>query len=559
MEQIASHSRLALRLPDPRFSVDFANYTVDAKAIATSKKYMQDLFPGQNKPLPPPKFQASRDPIPRAKNPCEVQERRCPTPMASQIPDDKWDAHTIECMIMLDESPINILDRSLASSESTTTSSTTSPSTDTGSTNATGSLALNPEATSSQQMSISTFRQLPSTIVNHILSYVFAEERAVSITPYQSRIVPQQRRRHRHGPNAVDIRSFMMQPALMVCKQFRELGLDILYRDSLFLIDLSEIGSTNACNEKDNGKHWGCWTSNSPPRMVRTALARASNIRFQLPVPSTEATVVRSATKRKKDVQEETSITLDSLRAVITLVTGPNKTQTSPIERSRAASPAGPKILRRKLSFRSAKRPDSLEFVCRGESPPPQPREPLSTLEVVLVKSREDSEIHSLTLDMIAVCSSIPVSGNLEYHLEVDGMRRLWAKREKGKWLGSGPDGNKLLRDLRALGQPSAKAEVVRVHKTRKQTSEQPRIRADVSHREQALSVQQPPSSRRSLDGRQQQRSMPKTRPSNDGIVARKIKEVESLSRIKLLKGDKQPPTVEELQQIAADIRRGLY
>jgi hypothetical protein len=34
---------------------------------------------------------------------------------------------------------------------------------------------------------------------------------------------------------------------------------------------------------------------------------------------------------------------------------------------------------------------------------------------------------------------------------------------------------------------------------------------------------------------------------------------MENLSRIKLLKGNKQPPTVEELQQIAADIRRGVY
>lgn len=445
MEQTASPSVLALRLPDPRFSVDFANYAVDAKAVATSKKYMQDLFPGQNKPLPPPKVQAPRHPIGRAKRPCELQEQRSPIPMASQIPDDKWDAHTVECMIMLDESPFGMLNRSSASSDSTTTLSAASCSTITISTSATSSPARTPGAISGRQMSTRTFLQLPSTIVNHILSYVFAEERAVSITPYQSRIVPQQRRRHRHGPNAVDIRSFMMHPALMVCKQFRELGLDILYHDSLFLIDLSEVGGTSSCSEKDNGKYWGCWTSNASPRMVRTVLTRASNIRLQLPVPSAQATIVRSATKRKKDAQEETSIIVDSLRAVTSLITGLNKIQTSQTELSRSASPTGPKILRRKLSFRSAKRPDSLEFVCRGDSPPLQPRQPLDTLEVVLVKSNADTEVNSLTLDMVAICSSIPVSGILEYHLEIDGMRRLWAKREKGKWLGSEPNGNTLL------------------------------------------------------------------------------------------------------------------
>jgi hypothetical protein len=42
-------------------------------------------------------------------------------------------------------------------------------------------------------------------------------------------------------------------------------------------------------------------------------------------------------------------------------------------------------------------------------------------------------------------------------------------------------------------------------------------------------------------------------------MVARKIKEMENISKVKLLKGNKQPPTVEELQQIAADIRRGVY
>jgi hypothetical protein len=33
---------------------------------------------------------------------------------------------------------------------------------------------------------------------------------------------------------------------------------------------------------------------------------------------------------------------------------------------------------------------------------------------------------------------------------------------------------------------------------------------------------------------------------------------MEGLAKIRVMK-DKQPPTVEELQQIAADIRRGVY
>ena len=109
------------------------------------------------------------------------------------------------------------------------------------------------------------------------------------------------------------------------------------------------------------------------------------------------------------------------------------------------------------------------------------------------------------------------------------------------------------------MGQSSARTGVAQVHEKRMQTKEQPRIRADVAHRERALPVQQPPSGRPSLDGLPQQRGVSKKRSPNDGIVARKIKEMENLSKIKLLKGNKQPPTVEELQQIAADIRRGVY
>ncbi|KAL1793508.1 hypothetical protein ACET3X_008490 [Alternaria dauci] len=138
-------------------------------------------------------------------------------------------------------------------------------------------------------------------------------------------------------------------------------------------------------------------------------------------------------------------------------------------------------------------------------------------------------------------------------------MRRLWAKREKGKWLGSEPDGNRLLCDLRALGQPTAKAKVAQKHEKHNQTSEKTTIRADVLRRERTLPAQQSSGSRPSLDGQPKQRSGPRTRPSDHGNVARKIKEMESRSIIKPMKGNKQPPTVEELQQIAADIRKGVY
>jgi len=50
-----------------------------------------------------------------------------------------------------------------------------------------------------------------------------------------------------------------------------------------------------------------------------------------------------------------------------------------------------------------------------------------------------------------------------------------------------------------------------------------------------------------------------KIQPFSGGITAKKTKEVESKSKFRILKGTRQPPTVQELQQIAADIRRGVY
>ena len=50
-----------------------------------------------------------------------------------------------------------------------------------------------------------------------------------------------------------------------------------------------------------------------------------------------------------------------------------------------------------------------------------------------------------------------------------------------------------------------------------------------------------------------------KVQPFNGGIAAKKTKEVESKSKYRILKGTREPPTVQELQQIAADIKRGVY
>lgn len=241
-----------------------------------------------------------------------------------------------------------------------------------------------------------------------------------------------------------------MHPALLVCHQMRAMGLNIVYRNNLFVINLCEANRAAHANERDSGKHWDCWTAASPPpHMVQTALTHASILRIELPVPSAEPAAVRGATKRKKDSHEDKGVVLESLRRLTALIIG--SSPVSQPERTRAPSPAAPKALRRKLSFRSVRRHDSLEFVCRGDSPPLFVREPLSSFEVVLVKPALTAPVHSHTLEMVTMCSAIPVSRTLAYYLELDGLRKLWAKRTLGKWRGSEPDGPRLLHGMHML------------------------------------------------------------------------------------------------------------
>jgi hypothetical protein len=443
MAQTLPPAVLSLRLPDTRFSVDFANYAIDItpERDAISRKYMQDLFPGQNKPLPPPRSGASRHRTPRAMPSRELQQRRNPEDfLTSQVSNDRDGKHTPEGQA---EPTTNAFDESSdltvgyfvfnsSATKSTITLQSLFPLPPT----------KNPHIPTKPPRSL---HDLPQPILEQVLAYVFSDQRTVSITPYQSHVSPKQHRRHRGGPVHVDIRSIMMHPALLVSQRVRTLALDVIFRDTLFVVDLCQSGTRCSMDEKDMGKHWDCWTSDTPPSMVKTALRRASNLRFRLPVSNADATTEHGASRTKKGLQEDMSILQNSLQAVTALITGISLTP--PTIRSRSASPPRTGMLRRKLSFRSAKRHDSMEFLCRGDTPV-HPREPLNRLEVVLMKPSATAEVQRQTLEMVATCSSVPVAGYLEYWFEFDGRRRLWAKRNMGVWLGKEPDATKLLHGM---------------------------------------------------------------------------------------------------------------
>ncbi|KAH7553107.1 hypothetical protein J3E72DRAFT_241489 [Bipolaris maydis] len=552
MAHTASPYVLAPRLPDPSVRVNPNDYAASAKAHATSRKYMHDLFPGQNKPLPLPKDTETQNrpvyakPSHSSRQRHVLEERLAPI----RASEDSIDRRSLECLIMLDESPVRGPQRTMMNSNPvpaplnvtkrtpslTRKNSTTQPQIE---------RTRSVKGPGHSNVTRRSLLQLPPGLLGHILGYVFAEERAVSITPYQSRITPQ-RYRHRHGPNAVDIRSVMMHPALRVCQQMRAMGLNILYRDSLFLIDLCDARSASHAHDRDaGGKHWDCWTNGKPPYMVQSVLSHACNLRFQLPVSCLETAPLLGAAKRKKDHHEDGCVVVESLRSIATLITGLS-TALQPA-RPRSSSPVAPKALRRKLSIRGLKRHDSLEFVCRGDNvlQSPPPREPLSRLEVVLVKPGATAEVHPQTLEMIAICSSIPVWDKLEYHLELDGVRKLWAKRTMGKWVGSEPDAGKLVLDLQALGYPHPMTDL----------SPQNAGRVDMFHRHRSRPTQD------SIDGlthrylQAPSKTSRSQRASKEGTMARKMREMESLSKMSLLRGAKQPPTVDEIQRMASGIR----
>ncbi|EOA89254.1 uncharacterized protein SETTUDRAFT_105110 [Exserohilum turcica Et28A] len=537
MAQSASPPVLAPRVPDAQAKGDLTDYAASAKAHATSKKYMQDLFPGQNKPLP-----LLRD--------IEVQERAKPSHSVPQrhaleervsapTIDNRLDPRSLECLIMLDQSSVSGIETSPASSASASAryQNNARPAAAPVTRSAKGSHRFKRPRRS--------LLQLPQGILGHILAYVFAEERAISITPYQPQVTPQ-RYRHRHGAGTVDIRTFMMHPALLVCHQMRAMGLNIVYRNNLFVINLCEANRAAHANERDSGKHWDCWTAASPPpHMVQTALTHASILRIELPVPSAEPAAVRGATKRKKDSHEDKGVVLESLRRLTALIIG--SSPVSQPERTRAPSPAAPKALRRKLSFRSVRRHDSLEFVCRGDSPPLFVREPLSSFEVVLVKPALTAPVHSHTLEMVTMCSAIPVSRTLAYYLELDGLRKLWAKRTLGKWRGSEPDGPRLLHGMHML--PSSLV------------SRQPSLRRTRSSSTSVAPTATATATGGSPPSLPSHRHLPVSLKEGSVSVAGKFREMEHLYKITFLKSstNKHSPSIGEIQHITSDMRRGVH
>ncbi|KAF1938255.1 hypothetical protein EJ02DRAFT_410749 [Clathrospora elynae] len=527
MANFNASSDLPLQLPNPRFSFDFANYAVEDKPCATTRQYIQDLFPGQNKPLPRPNTSLKRSWMKRTA-PSPQQTVASLSRELSNRQEDRIRNHAYRqkdrelCPTPTSPHYKPHVDASARSSNSSTSTNTSL-----------GGLqcVLQPVITAlNRGKQTASLPDLPELIMEHILAYVVGGPRIVYVTPHQ------QRHGYYDGSSKLDIRLFLMQPIFSISQQLRRLALDVFYRECTLMIDLYD---------DEMRKHYQFWTT-SPPETVSEAIHRVSRLRIRLPVPSIETAAHRGVANGMEAPKEYIHAVQDCLRAIIDLITDTRSIPPPP--KSHPLSPPHTSVLRRKLSFRSIKQPSGcLEFTCRGQSPPPPPnqRKALERLEIVLVKRSETVVILPETLELVAMWKPMM---SIEYYIELQGRERLWAKRVMGVWMGREPDGRRLLHvtDLQALKAPPSAALQPRAPQVPTQTREvqnpQERI---VRKTTSELCLQQ----RSAQDERDTRNDHVKLNPKSPGF----------LPRATVMKGKREPPSVEGLQHITADIRRGVY
>lgn len=444
------------------------------------------------------------------------------------------------------------------------------------------------------------FHELPQPILEHILAYVLGGPWVVSLRPQQPRSWPEQHRQNRTDLDHIDIRLIMMHPIFRISHNLRKLALDVFHRDSKFVIDLfgNNTRSTNSDNEKDR-KFWTTHT----PNMLKDALGAISNLQIRVPVPSTEAVVARGVkyhvpldeqfgtnwrVQNMKSEQQDIVALQNCLRGITNHIVNSNVTVSKVRSRSNSLRRSG--SLRRLRSFRSSKDPtDSLEFTCCGEdSRPISQRQPLKRLDIILVKRSASSVILPETLELLHTWTSIPVAGWTGYSLELDGRKRLWAAQRLGSWLGSEPDGAKLLHDLQNLKmrfapqvistQPASQIDVLQIGQRERlppqatdvphstylekldQIEEEVRRKAIHQVGNQVLSQPSQPSK---VDQKQ-----PQSQGIKPSVAKKKEKENEKKKRANglewmlggtVIRKKAEPPSIEELQKIAEDVRQGLY
>jgi hypothetical protein len=536
---------LKLCLPDPRLSVDFAEFLTEQGALIPRGRTFHEESDGHNRPLPLIKNRTRSQAVRAKTKPSDTLEHSAakftsPTQASfGKHPDDggSLSKHTHRPTVHC----------SRPSSDASATSTVTndsymlSPYIHTPSTSTAHSSTV-PTAPASRTRSAKSLSSLSHPILQLILAEALNLPRTVLLNPQQLHVQNNHRKQVLSDDKVVYLQSVLMHPVFLVNRHLRQVALDMFHGKSYFIIDLNATYDSRRL-KKEQEQSERChklWTIDTP-FAVKYALSRISNLQIRLPAPSTKTSVPttsilandKSAVTQRSwhtHEQDQRAIKLhEMLTSLVTSVPTPEPGPASPSKTlSRTVS------LRRKLSFRTIKsRKDSLDFTCCGEaSTQSSSRRPLQNLQIIIVKRSATSTILPGVLGLPALLSDIPVHGTMEYYFELGGRRRLWAARNGGRWVGKEPNGKQLLVDLQAL-------RITPVSSVRLGRLKRGKIRLETA---QVSQVRQQPLSRENT-----------TWQYGFSFVGGK-----KATRAEHSEVCDEPPSVEEIQQLA-NLARRLY
>lgn len=453
-----------------------------------------------------------------------------------------------------------------------------------------------------QPLNIST---LPQSLLEHILSYVLPITETISIGSVSMEHRHMQYRYHRPSLEYMDLRQAMKHPLFSVSHRIRTVALETFYQKCLFTIDLASIYYTNVASTADeNLKRQQKFWIDEPPKIVQDSLQRLAKLHIRLPVPSTEPGVRRGREEDDwmdgsdgngggsliinslKKEQEDAHQIQKCLNGIVQLLTTP---PTRSPQRNRSFG--GRQRSRSRSSSRSNGSDD-------------EKRAPLKRLEIVLVKRSSRATIQPEVIHCINALRTLQVTGFTKYSFELKGHIVQWATKYRQKWKGMEPNNAKLIEDLQALTIPDPPVDPICTPVEFKFTTTDKRGRlalVDAALPKTPITLDAPKrDTSREASKRDASKESPRRDASRDALKREASMERElppipvtpkpvlpwnplAMLRKKSHKHDdsytmimaegmgsgssgkskgsakEQPPTIEELQKIADDIRNGLY
>ncbi|KAF2738615.1 hypothetical protein EJ04DRAFT_41384 [Polyplosphaeria fusca] len=433
---------------------------------------------------------------------------------------------------------------------------------------------------------------LPLSILEQIISYALALPKTVSIGPETQDNRHLRYRYHRAGLAYVDLRRMLNHSLFLTSHHIRNISLDVLFSKAEFVVDLHSIYHTRTSSTMSENlkKHFKFWIQN-PPKMVQDALQRLSKLHVRLPVPSTEAGVrkgreeddwmdgsdgqgggswrVKSMKKEQEDAQEVQKC----LDAIIEMVMSSRISELRPSTPKLSRSLSNLSLRRNgsmksKRSARSQSAHSDRENMEEGDA---HQSRSLKRLDVVLVKRSPWASVLQESLQLVRALRSVPVTGFTRYHFELNEQKYCWATKYRKRWKGFEPDGARLLGDLQGLTVADAPIEPIQT------PTEFKFVKVDkkgqLSLLESAIPktpivLESPRSKKDALPNEAPKAVRRKALPR---FLGRPRKNVDSFAFI-MEEGmsesgnsgtgksrRNEPPTIEELRQIADDIRAGRY